>query len=585
MGRALLGALLAAMLVLPMVLTGCGGGGSTTTGTPTALKPEDRVPEVQVREVDHRYRIAGWTQEVLDKDPVFDLLASAQSSLDIAAPKIDRQAFVEAVVAAAGRLPAGSVRVLTEKAYYDDNAFKPFYSQMETAGIAVHTDLDGLPRVMHDRFIVVDGTWVVTGSYNWEAREADYTFGDVITILNTDVAAAFENQFEQMYIEKLFGVSKRNDVNHSFIMGYQNGQTYGMMEVYFGPTDQPRDLMEQEIGQSTNVIFAVQQFTDLPLGNYLLAWLDANANGALIGIMNNIGVLGDANENNIYGAFLTYMDDPTGGLCFVNGVVNPAITGANRAYAAHPLEISGNFDNYATMNNKIMFTDHAGGTPAVVYTTCNYTELGFTLNDEVMLIMRGEAMTKKFMRGLDFTQTMPPDDLTDPQDVQELDSMMAMFPYLMTPDTTEYRSFAPASCGIIFGEVKNFRREMNITNTDGTSTPIIIDAAFEIGTADNDELYFGGQMGFTPAVPEGVNAFVENEMINPDHRYMLVVPAGKITVRTNVVDSGGAALDGFEPTDVTFEIGPGCVKKVDLAVSQNVPAPTPGGGGGGTGGL
>ncbi len=38
-------------------------------------------------------------------------------------------------------------------------------------------------------------------------------------------------------------------------------------------------------------------------------------------MMNNIGVLGGANENNIYGAFLNYMDAPTGGQCFVNGVV------------------------------------------------------------------------------------------------------------------------------------------------------------------------------------------------------------------------------------------------------------------------
>jgi hypothetical protein len=578
MGRALYGALLAAMLVLPMVLTGCGGGGSSTTGTPTVLKPEDRVPEVQVREVDHRYRIAGWTQEVLDTDPVFDFLTSAQTSLDIAAPKIDRQAFVTALVAAATRIGAGNVRVITEKAYYDDNAFKPFYSQLEAAGIAVHTDLDGLPRVMHDRFIVVDGTWVVTGSYNWEAKEADYTFGDVITILNTDVAAAFENQFTQMFTEHLFGVSKRNDTNHSFIMGYQSGVTYGMMEVYFGPTDQPRDLMEAEIGQSNNVAFAVQQFTDQPLANFLLSWLGANTNGTMIGMMNNIGVLGGANENNVYGAFLSYIDDPTGGQCFVNGIANPAITGANRAYAAHPLEVSGNFDNYATMNNKIMYTDHAGGTPSVIYTTSNYTELGFTLNDEVLIIMRGESLVKKFARGLDFTQTMPPDDLTDPQDVQELDSLMAMFPYFAALDsTTLFRAFQPASCGIIFGQVKNFRRNMNITNTDGTSTPIIIDVMFEVGTVDTDELYFGGQFDFIPAVAEGVNSFVENETINPDHRYMLVVPAGKITVRTNVVDNGGGAIDGFAPSDTTFEIGPGCVKKVDLAISQNVPTTTPGG--------
>jgi mitochondrial cardiolipin hydrolase len=577
MGRALNVALLVAMLVLPMALTGCGGGGGDTTGSRTTLKPENLVPEVQVQEVDHRFRVAGWTQEVLDADPVFDVLNAAQLSLDIAIARLDRQAFTAALVAAAQRLGPSNVRVLTEKAYYDDNAYKPFYSQLEAAGIAVHTDKEGLPRVMHSRFIVVDQTWVVTGSYNWEAKEAEYTFGDVITILNTDVAAAFTNQFEQMYTEGLFGVSKRNDTNHSFLLGYVGGQAYGLLEVYFGPTDQPRELMESEIGQSTNVIFGVQQFSDIGLANYLLSWLGGNANGTMVGMMNNIGVLGGTNENNVYGAFLNYMDAPTGGQCYVNGVVPGNATGAARVMGAHPLVLDANFDNFATMNNKLMFAD-AGGNPTVMFTTSNYTDLGFTLNDEVLLVMRGESMMKKFWRGLDFQSTLPPDDLTDPEDVQELDSLMAMFPYMASAEAPLLKQFNTLPCGIIYGSVNNFRREMNIDDGNGSFVPILIDVKFEVGTGTSDELFFGGSMDFTAAVPEGTNAFVENELVNPDHRYFLVVPAGKITVRTTVVDDSGGALSNFTPEDTSFDIGPGCVKKVNLAISQAITQTTGGSG-------
>lgn len=583
MGRALLVALLAAMLVLPMALTSCGGGDGDTTGPRTELKPENLVPEVQVQEVDHRYRVAGWTQENLDDDPIFGVLSAAQMSLDIAIPRLDRQAFVAAVVAAAQRLGPANVRVLTEKAYYDDNAYKPFYTQLEAAGIAVHTDHEGLPRVMHARFIIIDQTWVVTGSYNWEAKEAETTFGDVITILNTDVAAAFTNQFEQMYTEGLFGVAKRNDTNHNFLLGYVAGQAYGMMEVYFGPTDQPRDLMESEIGQSNSVIYGVQQFTDAGLANYLLGWLANNPNSTLIGMMNNIGVLGGANENAVYGAFLNYMDAPTGGQCFVNGVIPENVTGNARAFAAHPLELSGNFDYYATMNNKVMFAD-GGGNPVVMFTTSNYTDLGFTLNDEVLLIMRGESMMKKFWRGLDFQSTLPPADLTEPADVQELDSLMAMFPYIASPDAVLLKQFSTLPCGIIFGSVDNFRREMNIDDGSGSFTPILIDVNFEVGTLNTDELYFGGIMNFVSPVPEGTNAFIENEVINPDHRYMLIVPAGNITVRTIVTDDGGGPLANFTPEETTIEIGPGCVKEVNLAISQAITEPGTGGGTGGGGG-
>ncbi len=109
--------------------------------------------------------------------------------------------------------------------------------------------------------------------------------------------------------------------------------------------------------------------------------------------------------------------------------------------------------------------------------------------------------------------------------------------------------------------------------------PILIDVNFEVGTANTDELFFGGGMPFVPAVPETTNAFIENEVVNPDHRYMLVVPAGKITVRTIVTDDSGGAMADFTPEETTIEIGPGCVKEVNLAISQVVTQPTGGSGG------
>jgi len=53
--------------------------------------------------------------------------------------------------------------------------------------------------------------------------------------------------------ERNFGVEKRNDTQHRFLVGSGNG----LLEVYFGPTDQPRELLLQEVGQSeTRVVFA-----------------------------------------------------------------------------------------------------------------------------------------------------------------------------------------------------------------------------------------------------------------------------------------------------------------------------------------
>ena len=45
--------------------------------------------------------------------------------------------------------------------------------------------------MMHARFMVIDHARVITGSYPWESVACEHTFGDVISILNTGIAAAF----------------------------------------------------------------------------------------------------------------------------------------------------------------------------------------------------------------------------------------------------------------------------------------------------------------------------------------------------------------------------------------------------------
>ena len=102
----------------------------------------------------------------LTVDPIPGIIASARTSLDVALPRINRQEIVNQLVSAAAR--GVQVRIVTEKGYYDDNTYKPFYNQLEDAtknggNLAIVTDDEGLPRQMHSRFIIVDQSRVVTG--------------------------------------------------------------------------------------------------------------------------------------------------------------------------------------------------------------------------------------------------------------------------------------------------------------------------------------------------------------------------------------------------------------------------------------
>jgi hypothetical protein len=476
--------------------------------------------------------------------------------------RINRQEVVNALL---NEAQSGTqIRIVTEKAYYEAATYAPFFGQLEDAAanagnIVIHTDNDNLPRLMHARFLVIDHARVVTGSYNWETVECENTYGDVISILNTAVAAAFTNQFNQMFLEGNFGVSKRIDTQQSFLVG--SGQ--GMLEVYFGPNDQPRERLSTEINRSQNIIFSIQQFKDLVLANTLFGWLNASAENTMVGLWHDIAELGDQDENNIYQAFADYTVTPTGGTCYVSLLIDSG----------------GLFNGYNVMNHKLMFCDNslAGGEPTMVFSTANYTDLGFTLNDEVMLIMRGVPLVSKYWRGLDFTNSLPPTNVQEPGDIQEFDQLLAMWPHAISDGANPLRDFPDVPCGIVFGEVSNFRPTVTIDAGQGEFEDIDVDLSFLV-----EGTLFFSSASYGPVAPvAATDTFVRSEIANPDHRYLLVVPAGEVTLRTVVVDEEGSANVLFQPDEVQFDIGPGGVKRINLKINQaSTEELTPGGGGG-----
>lgn len=563
MSRAINMLLFAAMTLVLIASAGCGGGGDDQPGGPTTtLLPEQRVPEVQVQVVDHLFRSGAFSDDNLDADPIFSLIASATQSLDIAVTRINRQEVVNALL---NEAQSGTqIRIVTEKAYYEAATYAPFYGQLEDAAsnvgnIVIHTDNDNLPRLMHARFLIIDHARVVTGSYNWETVECENTYGDVISILNTAVAAAFTNQFNQMFLEGNFGVSKRIDTQQSFLVG--GGQ--GMLEVYFGPNDQPRERLSTEINRSQVVVFSIQQFKDLVLANTLFGWLNASAENTMIGLWHDIAELGDQDENDIYLAFADYTVEPTGGTCYVSLLIDD----------------TGLFNGYNVMNHKLMFCDNslAGGAPSVIFTTANYTDLGFTLNDEVMLIMRDVPLANKYWRGLDFTNSLPPTNVQEAGDIQEFDQLLAMWPHAISDGANALRDFPDVPCGIVFGEVSNFRPTVTIDAGQGEFEDVDVDLSFEI-----EGTLFFSSASYGPIAPTvSTDTFVRSEIANPDHRYMLIVPAGEVTLRTVVVDEEGTANVLFQPDEVQFDIGPGGVKRINLKINQaSTEGLTPGGGGG-----
>jgi hypothetical protein len=239
------------------------------------------------------------------------------------------------------------------------------------------------------------------------------------------------------------------------------------------------------------------------------------------------------------------------------------------------------------MNHKLMFVDHAAGdgSPAIIDSTANYDTLGFSQNDEIFIVYRGTPVLNKFLRSMPLNSSMPPDSVVNAGDVQEINQLLAMWPFFGSnqfASGADFRDFMDLPCGIIFGEVSNFTPTVSVQNSDGSFTKIPIDLNFTVqGTS-----FFGDT-----AIPETApvvngDTFVNDETLNPNHRYMMVVPAGNITV-TTIVTEGGQVSSRFQPAQKTFYIGPGGVRKIDLQInpagSNNTTNSGGGGGGGGAG--
>ena len=337
-----------------------------------------------------------------------------------------------------------------------------------------------------------------------------------------------------------------------------------MVEVYFGPTDRPRDLMETEIGQSGGTVaFAIEQFKDYPLAQTLLGWVNGSPDNTLIALINDQGPLGDQEENTVYDAFYQYTQatDAAGGTLYLSALIDE----------------TGQFNEYNTMNHKLMLVDHAlsDQSPAIIFTSGNYSDLGFTANDEIMLIFRGVPLVNKYYRGLNLTGSMPPAQLNDPADAKEFDQLVAMYPHYQMAEADPLRGFNGLPCGIIYGDISNFRRTITIQDDTGGFVEINVDLEFLI----EGQLFFGGTLDPTPPFGEGTDPFIQNEVINPDHRYMMVVPAGTITLTTTVISEDEGAAGVFQPDEVTFDIGPGCIRQLNLSVNQAGGAGNTGGGG------
>jgi phosphatidylserine/phosphatidylglycerophosphate/cardiolipin synthase-like enzyme len=125
---------------------------------------------------------------------ILDAVNSAQKSIDFMAYSFTSDDLAQALIE---RANAGvTVQGIFDKDQYHSNEGTEF-DTLRNAGIDVW--LDGNPRLMHHKVIIIDQQVVITGSYNFSNNAEHYNDENTLIIHNRDIAAQYMIEFQQNY--------------------------------------------------------------------------------------------------------------------------------------------------------------------------------------------------------------------------------------------------------------------------------------------------------------------------------------------------------------------------------------------------
>lgn len=141
------------------------------------------------------------------------LIERATRTLDVAVYDFDLANVADAMVAA--RLRGVAVRMVTDSDSLNDlknTAKHRAFQKLTRSGIPIVDDQR--PDIMHNKFTVVDRTWVSTGSWNYTDGDTYHLNNNMIVIQSPELAANYTAEFEKMFVKHQFGVEKDKGVPH-----------------------------------------------------------------------------------------------------------------------------------------------------------------------------------------------------------------------------------------------------------------------------------------------------------------------------------------------------------------------------------
>jgi phosphatidylserine/phosphatidylglycerophosphate/cardiolipin synthase-like enzyme len=67
------------------------------------------------------------------------------------------------------------------------------YARLKSSGVQIRLDTN--PALMHDKIAIIDGLYVITGSFNWTNAANSHHNDNLVVLRDQTWAQAFEQQF------------------------------------------------------------------------------------------------------------------------------------------------------------------------------------------------------------------------------------------------------------------------------------------------------------------------------------------------------------------------------------------------------
>jgi phosphatidylserine/phosphatidylglycerophosphate/cardiolipin synthase-like enzyme len=184
-----------------------------------------------------------------------------RSTLDIAAFEFDNPILTNAIINAYWR--GVQIRIVTDNEHGLEDLETSMADFIE-AGIGVVDD--GRTAFMHNSFMILDGRAVWAGDSSFTVNSATRNNTSAIYIESEELAQLYTTEFEEMYLDQLFGPNSPENTQGLVFAGEIP------LQVFFAPEDNVLDIISATLDTADrNLEFMMFSFTNDAVGQLMLS--------------------------------------------------------------------------------------------------------------------------------------------------------------------------------------------------------------------------------------------------------------------------------------------------------------------------